>query len=310
MNYRVLLPALTLALLNFSHPLAAQRTPARPAITGIAFMRVYESDPPAAGKFYRSLGYQPQTLGALERFAVNPHQWIEFERLPTPPPPGRMAEYGFTTADAATLEKYLKANGVAIAAPLHAGRFAVDDPEGNRVVFVQAGSFHEDPAQQAAASRAPSHRIIHVGFIVRDTRAEDAFYRQLLGFRPYWYGGMKDDALNFISLQVPDGTDWIEYMLLNRSANPDPEQRLRDFGMSDHFSLGVDQMSTVVAGLAANHCAGPNCAKTQMGRDGKVQLNVFDPDFTRIEYMEFKPSGPICCSAFTGKHPSAEDPTP
>jgi hypothetical protein len=68
----------------------------------------------------------------------------------------------------------------------------------------------------------------------------------------------------------------------------------------------------VVDELARNGCAktseAQNCAKTQMGRDGKVQLNVFDPDFTRIEYMEFKPSGPICCSEFKAKHPSeAED---
>ena len=27
-----------------------------------------------------------------------------------------------------------------------------------------------------------------------------------------------------------------------------------------------------------------------MGRDGKWQLNVFDPDLTRIELMEFKPA--------------------
>ena len=41
-----------------------------------------------------------------------------------------------------------------------------------------------------------------------------------------------------------------------------------------------------------------------MGRDGKVQLNLFDPDLTRVEFMEFLPAEKPCCSDFTGKHPT------
>ena len=40
-----------------------------------------------------------------------------------------------------------------------------------------------------------------------------------------------------------------------------------------------------------------------MGRDGKWQLNLYDPDFTRIELMEFKPIEKPCCSEFQGRHP-------
>jgi hypothetical protein len=75
----------------------------------------------------------------------------------------------------------------------------------------------------------------------------------------------------------------------------------------DHFSLGVSRMSDAVAALARNHCECPNCAKTQMGRDGKVQLNLFDPDQTRVEFMEFAPAQEPCCSPFTGKHPNPGD---
>ncbi len=74
--------------------------------------------------------------------------------------------------------------------------------------------------------------------------------------------------------------------------------------MVDHFSLGTTHMSDVVAALARNQCEGPNCTKTQMGVDGKVQLNLFDPDLTRVEYMEFQPTSKPCCSDFTGKHPT------
>ena len=40
-----------------------------------------------------------------------------------------------------------------------------------------------------------------------------------------------------------------------------------------------------------------------MGRDGKWQLNLYDPDDTRIEFMEFTPKEKPCCSEFTGPHP-------
>jgi catechol 2,3-dioxygenase-like lactoylglutathione lyase family enzyme len=288
---------------------AAQSAPgARPTITGIAFLEVAATKPAASDTFYRSLGYVPEHLGKLERFAVSDNQWFDVAPAQDTAPGDRLLAIGFTTHNASAMQRYLSARGVRVVDPLHNGRFAVLDPEGNKIVFVQEGTFHETPEQKSEAGKAPSHRIIHAGFIVKNPSAEDAFYRDVLGFRPYWRGGMTDNKLNFISLQVPDGHDWIEYMMLDKPTTPPtPEQIQRQFGMSDHFSLGVTRMNTVVAGLQANHCEGPNCTKTQMGRDGKVQLNVFDPDYTRIEYMEFQPSGPICCSTFTGQHPTATE---
>jgi hypothetical protein len=41
----------------------------------------------------------------------------------------------------------------------------------------------------------------------------------------------------------------------------------------------------------------------KLGRDGKWQLNLYDPDQTRIEFMEFAPKEKPCCSEFTGPHP-------
>jgi hypothetical protein len=44
-----------------------------------------------------------------------------------------------------------------------------------------------------------------------------------------------------------------------------------------------------------------------MGRDGKIQLNLYDPDLTRVEFMEFQPSGKPCCSPILGKAPSEQE---
>jgi hypothetical protein len=42
-----------------------------------------------------------------------------------------------------------------------------------------------------------------------------------------------------------------------------------------------------------------------LGVDGKLQLDLTDPDGTRVEFMEFKPVKEPCCSAYTGVQPEA-----
>jgi hypothetical protein len=44
-----------------------------------------------------------------------------------------------------------------------------------------------------------------------------------------------------------------------------------------------------------------------LGVDGKLQLDLHDPDGTRIEFMEFKPVKAPCCSPYTGKQPTASN---
>jgi catechol 2,3-dioxygenase-like lactoylglutathione lyase family enzyme len=285
-------------LLLFISVAAFAQSPKRPAITGIAFLRVYASDPAASAAFYgKTLGFHGTESNGLTIYAVNDAQWIEVKPLPSPAPAARMEAVAFTTRNAAALESYLKAHSIPIDQPLKHGTFGVRDPEGNLILFVQQGV--RPVGVPAPSPNATSHRIIHAGLLVRDRAAEDRFYRDLLGFRPYWHGGKTDDRTDYVSQQVPDGTDWLEYML-----NVSPTPTLHDYGMVDHFSLGTTHMSDVVANLARNKCEGPNCTKTQMGRDGKVQLNLFDPDLTRVEYMEFQPANKPCCSDFTGKHPT------
>lgn len=271
----------------------------RPAITGIAFVRMYTADPAASTAFYKDkLGFDRTEKDGIAHYTVSDSQWLEVTALPAPAPQSRIAAIAFTTRNAAALAQYLKAHDVAIDQPLRNGSFAVHDPEGQLVLFVQ-----QRPASSKVVSpRATARRIIHTGFWIHDRTKEDHFWRDILGFRPLWFGGPHDGELNWISSQVPDGTDWIEYML---DSNPHPNAH--SLGSMNHFSLGVAKMSDAIQALARNGCSGPECRKTQMGRDGKVQLNLFDPDLTRVEYMEFKPSGPICCSPFTAPPPTAKE---
>jgi catechol 2,3-dioxygenase-like lactoylglutathione lyase family enzyme len=298
---RILL--LTCLLSLSASSLVAQQQPTRPAITGVAFARFYTTNPDAAERFYgTTLGFQRKQADGMWLYPINQSQWIELITKTPPPQAGnRLAAVAFTTTDAKQLERYLESEGIKPEQPLKKGQFGVRDPEGNLVIFVQKGS--EKPVATAPASpNATSTRIIHVGFMVTDQAKEDAFWKGILGFRPYWHGGPKPDVDNWVSIQVPDGTDWLEYML-----NNGPNPTLQHAGVMDHFSLGVVSMPDTVVALARNHCEGANCTKSQMGRDGKVQLNLYDPDMTRVEFMEFAPTQEPCCSPFTGKHPTPGD---
>lgn len=275
----------------------------RPAITGIAFVRVYTSDAAASSKFYgQTLGFsssKDKTEG-ITRYPVSDLQWIEVAPLPSPAPATRLEAVGFMTRDARALQSYLKAHSVQIVDPLQKGRFSVRDPEGNLIFFVQKVKGAAMPP--AVSASAVSGRIIHAGFVVKDPAAENRFYRDILGFRPYWHGGHNDATTDWISQQVPEGNDWLEYML-NISPNATPKQ----LGSSDHMSLGVAHMSDAITALKRNHCEGPSCSASKTGRDGKTQLNLYDPDLTRVELMEFAPSEKPCCSEFTAKHPTEHE---
>jgi catechol 2,3-dioxygenase-like lactoylglutathione lyase family enzyme len=291
-------PARFLALIvAVAAPLGAQ-TAKRPAITGIAFARFYTTQPDAAQKFYGdTLGFTRLQANGVWTYPVNSSQWIEVLTSPPPQANIRMAAVAFTTRNAAGLERYLAAHGVKAELPLKAGEFGVRDPEGNLVIFVESGS-NKIVAKAPPSPNATSKRVIHVGFIVKDAAKEDAFWRDVLGFHPYWHGGKTEERTDWQSIQVPEGTDWLEYML-NIPADP----TLKAAGVQDHFSLGVVHMAEAVAALAKNKCEGANCTRTQVGRDGKVQLNLYDPDLTRVEFMEFLATGKPCCSPLLGKQP-------
>ena len=84
--------------------------------------------------------------------------------------------------------------------------FTVLTPRATRSVCGAAGK------RAGGRADAIGHHIIHVGFLVHDRAAEDTFYRDLLGFKPYWWGG-RNGKTEWVSQQVPDGHDWMEYML-------------------------------------------------------------------------------------------------
>lgn len=274
---------------------------ARPPILGIAKVRILTSAPIDAARLYsRGLGlaevHSVCDDGSLYCLEINNHQRLGLVISYYEEDSSRLSEITFTTSDIEQLRNYLDSAGVKtgeILGPTGNNRhFSVRDPEGHRIGFIQytASGKLNNLANQVSA------RLIHAGFVVRDRAAEDRFYKDILGFHVYWHGGMKDDETNWVDMQVPDGTDWIEYML-----NVSPDADKKELGVMNHIALGVPDIPAAEQQLLKNGWKPGE--KPQIGRDGKWQLNLYDPDDTRVELMEFEPVQKPCCSGYTGPHP-------
>jgi catechol 2,3-dioxygenase-like lactoylglutathione lyase family enzyme len=274
----------------------------RPRILGIDHVSFYTTDMEGVKKLYGGVlglgsaaGVEP---GSDVRFMAGT-QWVGYSAAPDPKATDRMDHVAFTTDNIAALRKYLIAGGMKV--PEIQGRsdhslsFSVNDPEGHRVEFVERGKNQPTTAVPSAVSR----RMIHTGFIVHNRDLEDRFYRDVLGFRLYWHGGMQPGQTDWVAMQVPDGTDWLEYML-GQPEHPD----LQTTGVMNHISLGVQDMKKAQAVLESHGWKAHGDEGSEIGKDGKWQLDVFDPDGSRVELMEFKPVEKPCCADFTGPHPS------
>jgi catechol 2,3-dioxygenase-like lactoylglutathione lyase family enzyme len=283
---------------------AGQTEPSRPHIRGIAQVNILATDPNVSAGFYS------KTLSLTDDqdqfFFLNPLQDIWVLSAPTPTPANLIGEITFSTDDIPALRRYLIFHKIdVIFPPIVSARirdyyFTVMDPEGHSIGFVQRRKGDERSRQtdSQSSSRAPqsTFRLIHAGLIVHDRAAMDRFYKDILGFHVYWHGGMKDDETNWVDMQVPDGTDWLEYML-----NVPPNASHKTLGVMNHIALGVSDIHAAQQQLIKNGWKGTEQPK--IGRDGKWQLNLYDPDDTRVELMEFTPVQKPCCSEYTGPHP-------
>ena len=284
---------------------SAQNQARRPQIVGIGSVRIALSDPTSFFKFYiNQLGFGGGLTvcnGASRTCVeVNKNQRISLDTPAQGPDAGGMlSEVDFETTDVALLRSYLLSHGMPIGeiteTPGKNLYLSTLDPDGHRIGFVQylIQDNFSHPENQV------SSHLIHAGFVVHDRAAEDKFYKDILGFHVYWHGGMKEGEDNWVDMQVPDGTDWIEYMLKV------PENAShKQLGVMNHIALGVPDIHAAREQLIKNGWKGTE--EPKIGRDGKWQLNLYDPDETRVEMMEFTPMKEPCCSPYTGPHPGTK----
>lgn len=283
----------------------------RPKILEITQVRIRTTNEKEANNFYHGAlsALFPSALSTepcdwCERKPAAVQRLIEFDSIHGPAPEDLISAVVLRTNDVESLRNLLRKNKIRVGKLTKwtsGGSFGVTDPERHCLVFVQAGSTLQpslgDPGSYGWPPR-PGPHIIHAGFVVKDRVSMDHFYKDILGFHVYWQGGMKDGETDWVDMQVPDGTDWIEYML-NVPDNADKHL----LGVMNHIALGVSDIHAADNQLIESTVKVDVTEAPQIGRDGKWQLNLYDPDGTRIELMEFTPVEKPCCSDYTGPHP-------
>lgn len=121
-----------------------------------------------------------------------------------------------------------------------------------------------------------------MGILVGNLDAALRFYGDVLGFHEIWRGSSDGQTLSWVNMKVPDGHDYIEFMLYRDL--PAPSHR----GVVHHTALETPAIAEAAAVLEARPYrktyTRPMEPKTGINR--RRQLNLFDPDGTRTELME------------------------
>ncbi len=261
----------------------------RPPITGIAFVEVQVSDIKKANTFYGSLlGYSVlwNSTGHNATIHINQRQSIQLQDGLPPDRDERLMSLAFQTTDAEAMRGYLQTKGIVVPASVRKETngmlsFSVTDPDKHLLRFVQYGSNGNGQTLVISNKDAVSRRILHAGLTIADTAAAGSFYRDILGFGEIWRGGTNDSTTSWINMRVPEGTDYLEYMLVNGAVS---RQQL---GSLHHIALMVPNMQDAVDMLTPrSQATSYPVAPPRVGRNNRWQLNLFDSDGTRIELME------------------------
>ncbi len=276
-----------------------RRRPPRPHIIGLSHIALYVHDIRAIPRlFYKDfLGFdEPFSTtnkdGTLHLtwIKINDHQTIEIfpeKEAGT----DRLNHYAIETDDADAMRLYLAAKGLKVPATTPVGsignaNFMIQDPDGHSVEIVQylpkgwtireKGNFLPDTR---IAARMP-----HVGILVGPLDPALKFYEDILGFKEIWRGSKNTNELSWVNLKVPDGNDYVEFMLY--SELPEPDKR----GKQHHLCLEVPDVDKAKAILEtrADKIKYTRKLDIQTGVNRKRQLNLWDPDGTRVELMEPK----------------------
>ncbi|MCX6631122.1 MAG: VOC family protein [Candidatus Solibacter sp.] len=270
--------------------------PVRPRVLGIAHFSIRVSDVARARAYYKDfLGFDepfslknPDDSLSMAFIKVNDYQYIELSPG-LRPEQDRLSHISFFTDDAEGMRVYLGSRGTKVPDRVPKGRsgnlnFNVKDPDGHTVEIVQYmadGWALRDKGKFVTDARISKH-IGHMGVMVGDANAAIAFYGGILGFQETWRGSSNGTTLSWINMRVPDGSDYIEFMLYKDQ--PAPDQR----GTVHHFCLETPNISEALETLKdRQHAFGyTRPLEIRTGTNRKRQLNVFDPDGTRMELME------------------------
>jgi catechol 2,3-dioxygenase-like lactoylglutathione lyase family enzyme len=267
-------------------PASAEADTKRPMLTGIDHVAFRTSDAAAARRFYGDLlglSSPADRRGPTLVFHVNARQAVFVEPGLPADVDERLLHIAFATADLQGLAAYLKEKGVTFEGPAQqtpCGRNAlrVVDYGGHTIEFVQESAI----VAGSPSPRALSSRMLHAGVTVHSEIGENGLYRDVLGMTEIWRGGFAPDKTNWVNLRLPESADYLEYMLRDQPSTK------RQLGVDHHICLVVPDIQAAWEQVRSRtpEADRAKLAPPQIGRNDKWQINLYDPDGTRVELME------------------------
>jgi len=267
---------------------------ARPRILGVAHIALFVSDLEKARIFYKNfLGFDEAYVlkrdDGTDRIAfikINEDQYLELFAEP-PKQDGHLNHISFFTDSAECMRLYLASKGVKVPEKVGKGKignlnFNITDPDGHTVEIVQYEPdswTRREKGKYLPETRISSH-MRHVGMTVGALDPAMKFYGDVLGLEEIWRGSSSGRTLSWVNMRVPDGDDYLEFMLY--ATPPDAEQ----MGVKNHVCLVTPDIEKAVATLKSRRENYSRLIEIKVGVNGKRQANLFDPDGTRIELME------------------------
>jgi catechol 2,3-dioxygenase-like lactoylglutathione lyase family enzyme len=270
--------------------------PSPPRVTGLSHVALWVHDVEQSRRFYKDfLGFaEPYSLSnsngslSLTFIKINDRQTIELfpEKEANS---DRLAHVAMETDDAEAMRVWLGSKGVKVPDKTGRGRignlnFMIQDPDHHLVEIVQYTpvSWTTREKGKFMPETRIAGRMTHAGLLVGDLEAALRFYRDTLGGTETWRGGQPGKPLSWVTVKVSDGADYIEFMLY--AVLPEPNRR----GVVHHLCLEVQDVDKAMAVLKqrAERCHYALPMEIRTGINRKRQLNVFDPDGTRVELME------------------------
>jgi lactoylglutathione lyase len=275
----------------------AKAEPARPHLIGVSHIALFVHDLEKSRAFYKDfLGFdEPYFVtnkdGSLHLtwIKINDRQTIEL--FPEKQAGDRLNHISFETDNAEAMRAYLAVQGIKVPDKVDKGRirnlnFNITDPDGHTVELVQYapdGWTVREKGKFLPETRI-STRIMHVGVLVGNLEAALKFYCGVLGGQETWRGANNPKELSWVNVKLPDSDDYVEFMLY--SELPPPDKR----GKQHHLCLEVLDVARAKALLEqrAARVGYSRPIEIATGKNRKRQINLWDPDGTRIEVMEPK----------------------
>lgn len=275
---------------------SALAEPPRPKLMGISHIALYVHDIGRSRAFYKDfLGFE-EPFWLTNKDGVLQLTWIKIndrqsiELFPEKEAGSdRLNHISIETDDAQAMRSYLEAHGVKVPSKVDQGRignfnFNIQDPDGHTVEIAQyapEGRTLREQGKFLSETRVSTH-MIHVGILVGELDPALKFYCGILGGTETWRGGSKSNVLSWVNVKLPESDDYVEFMLY--SELPSPANR----GTQHHLCLQVADIEKAKAVLESRagriHYERP--IKIATGINRKRQLNLWDPDGTRVEMME------------------------